>query len=133
VRLPQYSNVADFTPPPGVVTIALDKSTNLVATASCPDDYNSVFIEGSEPKETCDRADQRNVFQRLFGGPPPAQPTVNQPARVVSPGTARPRSVIVQAEPEPRNGASTPENGQPKKKRGFWGSITGIFGNGSGN
>ena len=61
VRLPQYSNTAEFTPPDGVVTVSLDKNTNLLATASCPEDYDSAFIEGTEPKETCDHADQRNI------------------------------------------------------------------------
>ena len=32
VRLPQYSNTTDFTPPSGVVTVSLDKATNLLAT-----------------------------------------------------------------------------------------------------
>ena len=71
VHLPQYSNTTDFTPPAGVVTVSLDKTTNLLATASCPDDYNSAFVEGSEPKETCDRADQRNIFQKILGVPAP--------------------------------------------------------------
>ena len=62
VRLPQYSNTTEFAPPSGVVTVSLDKTTNLIATASCPDVYNSVFVEGSEPKDTCDHADQRNIL-----------------------------------------------------------------------
>jgi penicillin-binding protein 1B len=77
VLLPQYSNAAEFTPPNGVVTVSLDKTTNLLATASCPEDYNSAFVEGSEPKDTCDHADQRNFLQKIFGGPAPVQ---GQPA-----------------------------------------------------
>ena len=52
-----------------MVTVSLDKTTNLLATASCPEDYNSAFVEGSEPKETCDHADQRNIFQKCLAAP----------------------------------------------------------------
>ena len=37
VRLPQYSNTTEFAAPAGVVTVSLDKTTNLLATASCPE------------------------------------------------------------------------------------------------
>ncbi len=125
VRLPQYSNTKDFTPPTGVVTVTLDKSTNLLSTASCPEGYNSAFVEGSEPKDTCDHADQRNVFQKIFGGPAPLPPPVNQPARVIPPGQPR------QASGTPAGGQQAPVQGQPaqeEKKKGFWGKVAGIFG-----
>jgi penicillin-binding protein 1B len=107
------------------VTVTLDKTTNLLATASCPEAYNSIFVEGSEPKETCDRADQRNVFQKIFGGAAPAPPPVNQPGRVVAPNQPR------QASGAPGGGQPAPANGQPSqedRRRGFWGKVVGIFG-----
>jgi len=129
VRLPQYSGTADFTPPAGVVTVSLDKATNLLSTPSCPDDYSSVFIEGSEPQQTCDRADQRNVFQKILGVEAPAPPPVNQPARVVPPN--QPRQVAgAEATTQP-----APAPGQPPAtgtRKGFWGKITGIFNGDSG-
>jgi penicillin-binding protein 1B len=119
VRLPQYSNTTDFPVPAGVVDVSLDKATNLLATASCPDDYTSAFIQGTEPKETCERADQRNIFQKILGGPAPPPP-VNQPARVIAPNQPRQLSgAVVQSAP-----------GQPPaaaKKKGFWGKVEGIF------
>jgi hypothetical protein len=108
-----------------VVTVALDKTTNLLSTASCPEAYNSIFVEGSEPKETCDRADQRSVFQKIFGGAAPSPPPVNQPARVIAPN--QPRQTSGTAGPgqtSPANGDPTPE----EKRRGFWGKVVGIFG-----
>ncbi len=47
----------------------LDKVTNLLADASCPQDYDAVFLDGTAPTQTCDQSagDQRNVFQKLFG------------------------------------------------------------------
>jgi penicillin-binding protein 1B len=126
VRLPQYSNTAEFVPPAGVVTVALDKTTNLLATASCPDDYNSAFVEGSEPKESCDHADQRSLFQKVFGGPAPVPPPVNQPGRRISP-PSQPR----QGNGAPEMGEQQPAPNQPAQaetKKGFWGKVTGIFG-----
>jgi penicillin-binding protein 1B len=123
--LPQYSNAAQFSQPSGVVTVSLDRTTNLLATASCPEDYNSAFVEGSEPKDTCDHAEQRTIFQKIFGGAPAALPPVNQPGRVIPPGQQRPVA-----------GEATPAQGQPApaaNRRGFWGKVVGIFGGGDGD
>jgi penicillin-binding protein 1B len=122
VRLPQYSGTQDFTAPDGVITVALDKASNLLATASCPDDYNLVFVEGSEPKETCDHTDQRNVFQKVFGAAAPEAPPVNQPGRVIPPNQPR------QAAGAPAGGEQLSAQGQAEKKKGFWGKVVGIFG-----
>ncbi len=124
VRVPQYSNTAEFAVPSGVVTVSLDKNTNLLSTASCPDTYNSAFVEGSEPRDTCDHADQRNFFQKVFGSPAPVSPPVNQPGRVVPPNQPR------QASGSPAGGQPPPEQGQTaagEKKKGFWGKVVGIF------
>ncbi len=68
IRLPQYSDVKDFTPPDGVQLVTLDKTTNLLADSSCPDDYDAAFLPGTAPTDTCDHtADHRNIFQKLFG------------------------------------------------------------------
>ena len=40
VQLPQYANTKDFPAPSGVVNVTLDKTTNLLATPACPQDYN---------------------------------------------------------------------------------------------
>lgn len=125
VRLPQYSSTGDFAPPTGVVTVTLDKTTNLLSTASCPQAYNSAFVEGSEPKDTCDRADQRNVLQKIFGSSEPVIPPVNQPGRVIPPNQPRPAVGASKVVPPP------PAQGQPapeEKKKGFWGRVVGVFG-----
>ena len=69
VQLPQYSDTRQFPTPTGVSTVRLDKVTNLLADASCPQDYDAVFLDGTAPTQTCDQSagDQRNVFQKLFG------------------------------------------------------------------
>jgi penicillin-binding protein 1B len=52
--LRQYRDAKPFTPPPGIVMVNLDKATNLISNATCPDSYEAAFIEGTEPKENCD-------------------------------------------------------------------------------
>jgi penicillin-binding protein 1B len=127
VKLPQYSDTRPFGPPAGVSTVRLDKVTNLLADASCPQDYDAAFLDGTAPTQTCDQSagDQRNVFQKLFGigkettvapGPPvngmpalPAQPTGSQAAAAT-------------AQPGP---APPPPDEQKKKKKGFFAKLFG--------
>ena len=114
VTLPQYSDARPFSQPAGVVDVQLDKTTNLLATPSCPETYSAAFIAGTEPNETCDQgAGMRGFFSRVFGlggekalppPPPGAQP-------VAQPGTA----------------ANTTAEDPNKKKKGFFGKIAGIF------
>ena len=72
-----------FAQPSGVVDVQLDKTTNLLATPSCPETYSVAFIAGTEPSETCDQGTgMRGFFSRVFGlggekalpPPPPGSP-----------------------------------------------------------
>ena len=68
VALPQYSDTHEFTPPEGVEIVNLDKTTNLLADAACPDDYTAAFLDGTAPTDTCDHPpDHRNLLQKIFG------------------------------------------------------------------
>jgi len=120
VQLPQYSDAKPFSLPQGVVQLTLDKNTNQIATPTCPDDYTTAFIDGTQPTQTCDHtaaADHGNAFQRLFGlEPKPATPTV-----VSNTGD----SVQSSGQP-PGNGQNSAQPGDlDKKKKGFWGRIFG--------
>jgi penicillin-binding protein 1B len=102
--LPQYSGMQPFIQPTGVVDVQLDKATNRLATPTCPDDYEAAFVAGTEPRETCDQQGAvAGFFNRLFGGggekvlPPPGQE------------------------------ANAQDGQDPKKKKGFFGKIAGIF------
>jgi penicillin-binding protein 1B len=100
--LPRYSDMRPFAQPTGVVDVQLDKTTNRLATPTCPDDYVAAFIAGTEPRETCDQ--QTGVpgfFSRIFGGDKPITP----PGQV----------------------ANQQDSQDPKKKKGFLGKIAGIF------
>jgi penicillin-binding protein 1B len=131
VKLPQYSDTKQFVPPPGVSTVRLDKVTNLLADASCPQDYDAVFLDGTAPAQTCDQGegDQRNVFQKLFGlGKPPVVSPTAAPGAPVNgmqpagpPGQANPQTTAT-GEPAP---APPPPDQQPKKKRGFFSRLFG--------
>ena len=75
VDLPNYSDTKPFAPPQGVIELTLDKATNQIATPSCPDDYNTAFIDGTQPTQTCEQTAHGNVFQRIFGIEPKPTPT----------------------------------------------------------
>lgn len=128
VKLPQYSDTQFFDPPAGITEVSLDKNTNLLADAACPIDYIAAFLDGTQPTATCDHpnADQRNVFQKIFGlgGPPKAGLPVN-PA--TPPNVVQPQPPAGSA-PQNANAASNPnEPVQKKKKKGFFGRVFGAF------
>ncbi|HWR34617.1 MAG TPA: PBP1A family penicillin-binding protein [Clostridia bacterium] len=124
VGMPQYKGATEFQQPSGVVDVQLDKLTNRLATASCPETYTAAFIAGTEPKETCEQGDSRNLFQRIFGGgqpqplPPPTSngPVHNVPANARAPLPGVPAQQANQQQPAPE-----------KKKKGFFGRIFGAF------
>jgi penicillin-binding protein 1B len=102
--LPPYSDMKSFAQPTGVVDVQLDKATNRLATPTCPDDYVAAFVTGTEPRETCDQqSGVAGLFSRIFGG---GAPNALPPP------------------PQPANGQ---EGQDPKKKKGFFGKLAGIF------
>lgn len=44
---------SDFSKPIGIVTRTIDPSTGLLATPACPERFEEVFIEGTEPTDYC--------------------------------------------------------------------------------
>ena len=113
VTLPQYADARAFAQPSGVVDVQLDKTTNLLATPSCPETYSVAFIAGTEPSETCDQGTgMRGFFSRVFGlGGEKALPP---PPPGAQPGA-----------PPAASGAAAED--PSKKKKGFLGKIAGIF------
>jgi penicillin-binding protein 1B len=127
VKLPEYSDTKDFVPPAGVIQVSLDNTTNLLADATCPQDYTAAFLEGTQPTDTCDHSmgDQRNLFQKIFGlgqrsvtqAPPPQQ----QAKPVAPPIQAQPaQPAVAQKQGEPQD-----QEEKKKKKPGFWGRLFG--------
>ncbi len=98
--LPQYSDMKEFSQPSGVVDVQLDKATNRLATPSCTDDYTSAFVAGTEPRDTCEAQQGiKGFLTKMLGGD----------SKPVMPSEAQ----------DP--------NADPKKKKGFFGKIAGIF------
>ncbi len=132
VALPQYSDAKEFAPPSGVSLVKLDKTTNLLADDSCPDDYTAAFLDGTAPVTTCDQPanDQRNIFQKIFGighdqqsiqqqqqtPTTSQQPPVPVPSQQQQFGAARPVTP-----PE----TPTQQQPTPEKKPGFFGRLFG--------
>ena len=127
VQLPQYSDTRQFVAPQGVSTVRLDKVTNLLADASCPQDYDAVFLDGTAPTQTCDQSagDQRNMFQKIFGigkqtTVAPVTPVNGMPA-LPAPSVG---SQAASAPPQP-GPAPPPPDEQKKKKKGFFAKLFG--------
>jgi penicillin-binding protein 1B len=118
VDLPNYSDVKPFNPPQGVVELTLDKATNQIATPSCPDDYTTAFIDGTQPTQTCEQTAHGNLVQRIFGIEP--KPTPTPPASNIVGSTA---SSPVQPVATPQPAVQIQDT--DKKKKGFWGRIFG--------
>ena len=119
VTMPEYQGVRSFTQPSGVVDVKLDKVTNRLATPTCPDDYVAAFLAGTEPTDTCDHgatSEQQGFFSRILGlGPKPSAPlAVSNIGQQAATGPGQ-EQVSAQAGQE------------PKKKKGFFGKIVGVF------
>ena len=68
VKLPQYSDTKQFTPPDGIEVVRIDKVTNLLSDDACPESYEAAFLMGTAPTDTCDHpSDHRNILQKIFG------------------------------------------------------------------
>jgi penicillin-binding protein 1B len=127
-KLPRYSDMKPFTAPPAVLSVRVDKVTNLPATESCPDDYQAWFIDGTIPAANCDHpgGPTRNFFQRMFHLdvhqqlvlPPVTQPNPGQPSNLPpQPGGS---TVAI-----PNQSATPASPHEVKKKRGFWRRLFG--------
>jgi len=110
--LPQHSDMHPFSQPSGVVDVQLDRVTNRLATSNCTDDYVSAFVAGTEPQDTCETQQGfKGFFSRIFGsGGKPVMPITPE-----------------QAAANGQDQNQDPKEQDPKKKKGFFGKIAGIF------
>jgi penicillin-binding protein 1B len=68
VALPQYSDTNYFSAPDGVEIVSIDKASNLLSDATCPESYDAAFLSGTAPTESCDHpGEHRNLLQKIFG------------------------------------------------------------------
>ena len=69
IKLPQFSDMKEFSMPDGVVVERLDKNSNLLSDSSCPNSYTAAFLSGTEPHNTCSKlgGDDRGFIQKMLG------------------------------------------------------------------
>ena len=119
IKLPAYHDEEPFQQPAWVVNVQLDKATNRLATAACPETYTVAFIAGTEPKDSCDQpvGEHRGILTRIFGSPaPPPPPVIGATSSTVRP-----------APPAPVASSNPGKADPPEKKKGIFGKIVGIF------
>jgi penicillin-binding protein 1B len=119
VKLPAYKDAQPFQPPAGVVDVRLDKATNRLATAACPDTYTVAFIAGTEPKDSCDQpmGEHRGILTRIFSpAPTPPPPIIGAGGTTVRPAMPAPAASPGPVSQEPKD-----------KKNGFFNKVVGIF------
>ncbi len=132
VALPQYSDAKAFPEPSGVVNVQLDKATNLLATAGCPQTYTAAFIDGTQPNRTCDQpTGVGGFFSHIFGTgnkplPPPPAGVTPGGAPVAATNPAQPQQAG-QMPNQTNNQADASQQPPQQKKKGFFGKIAGIF------
>jgi penicillin-binding protein 1B len=121
VKLPQYSDVKPFSPPSGVTVVSLDKTSNLLADGSCPEDYRAAFLDGTAPQNYCSQMGEnpQSFIQRLFGigGSKPVPAPGSQPSPQ-APRQYAPAPAPAQSAPAAQNTPETQE-AKPKKKNFF--------------
>ncbi|MFN3326475.1 MAG: transglycosylase domain-containing protein [Bryobacteraceae bacterium] len=74
----RYRNAKRFTPPPGVVSVAVDPSTGRLANSSCPARRQELFVAGTQPKEFCMHGSTYPIY--AWPAPDPAAPRQRPPA-----------------------------------------------------
>jgi penicillin-binding protein 1B len=125
-KLGQYRDMQPFAAPTGVVSVHVDKGSNLPANETCPDDYDVYFVDGTVPAATCNHPEgpSRNVFEKMFG--------VGKHKETVLPPITQPvPPAATSANPEqPENTPLAPSAPQPNtdakpKKKGFWHRLFG--------
>ena len=115
-KLPQYSDMHGFSVPSGIETARLDKATNLLADASCPNDYTAAFLDGTAPQNTCTAMTESpgSFVNRIFSTEPSPYARPDSPT---NPNAITPD--------EPANATTNPD-GTPKKKKSFFGRLFGT-------
>jgi len=106
IKLPQYSDMKQFTAPDGVQVIPVDKNTWLPADDTCPEDYSLAFLDGTVPASTCSH--MGTAPQTLIQG-------------LTSSGTVNPATT-----PETPQSPPSTDTTEPKKKN----FLQKIFGGG---
>jgi penicillin-binding protein 1B len=125
VQLPQYSDVKPFSPPEGVTTAHIDKTSDLLVDSSCPSNsFYVAFLDGTAPVNTCSQMGEnpQNFIQKLFGigGNKPAPTNSTTPPPATAAPVVRPPNT-----PPDGNAPETTQPPAPQKKKNIFQKIFG--------
>jgi penicillin-binding protein 1B len=126
IQLPQYSDVKPFSPPEGVTTARIDKTSNLLVDSSCPSNsIYAAFLDGTAPVNTCSQMGEnpQNFIQKIFGigGSKPAPPETATPPATTSAPVVR----TAPNTPPDGNAPDTTQQPEQKKKKNIFQKIFG--------
>ena len=127
IQLPQYSDVHSFSAPSGVTGQRIDKTTDLLADSTCPDNsFYATFLDGTAPQNSCSQMHEspQNFLQKLFGTHSASTDQPSQPQAATPPATPAP---IVRNTPSAPPSAPVAANDStpPQKKKNVFQKIFG--------
>jgi penicillin-binding protein 1B len=117
ILLPQYSDVKPFTPPEGVTTARIDKTSNLLVDSTCPNNsIYAAFLDGTAPVNTCSQMGEnpQNFIQKIFGIGGNKSST---PDTTIPPPPANGAPIVRQAPNTPPDGNAPDTTQQPEQKK----------------
>ena len=125
IQLPQYSDVKPFSPPEGVTTAHIDKTSDLLVDSTCPSNsFYVAFLDGTAPVNTCSQMGEnpQNFIQKLFGigGNKPAPTNSTTPPPATAAPVVRPPNT-----PPDGNAPETTQPPAPQKKKNIFQKIFG--------
>ncbi len=93
IKLPQYSDMKQFSAPEGVQIVPIDKNTWLPADNTCPNDYSIAFLNGTVPANTCSHMSEapQNMLEKIFGIGGNKQPQTSEQPAPTTPDTTEPK------------------------------------------
>jgi penicillin-binding protein 1B len=103
IRIPQYSDMKALGPAPnGVEVLRIDRTTDLIADDSCPNDtFSAAFLVGAAPQSTCSHMgeDSQSLGSRIFGfftgkSATPSAPPGATPGDSQSPDATKHRNLL---------------------------------------
>jgi penicillin-binding protein 1B len=123
ILLPQYSDVKPFSAPEGITTARIDKTSNLLADSSCPNNIlYAAFLDGTAPTNTCSQMGEspQNLIQKILGLGGKSAPDTTSPPTTPAP--------VVRVNPNTPPNGNAPDTTQPPatpKKKNFFQKIFG--------
>ena len=123
----EYRRVEPFQAPEGVVTVEVDASSGLLATASCPAGKPEVFIAGTQPIRSCQAGPEEGSRTMIAGFDSPAEGSAKSGSGEDSKNDRRVVATVRTPKRNPSDPAASQGEEQKEKKKGFWQRFRSIF------